>query len=137
MLLYALLLTLIFPHSLRKGQGELHHCRQEGTHCPRACCFGRTGWRSRFCACIPRRSSAQASLLTPNSHSQVVGTPAEVVLVRMCGDLNKPPVERYNYSHALSGVWRIASQEGPSKLLRGMTPTVAKGVTLNVGQLAG
>jgi dicarboxylate transporter 10 len=62
-----------------------------------------------------------------------VGVPAEIVLVRMCSDLNRPKEQRYAYRNALAGLGRIAKDEGVSVLFRGTTPNVTRSVVMNVG----
>ncbi len=54
----------------------------------------------------------------------VVGNPADVVNVRMQNDGKLPLSERRNYQHALDGMIRIARQEGPSSLFRGLSANV-------------
>ena len=63
----------------------------------------------------------------------VVGVPAEIVLVRMCSDLNRPLDQRYGYRNALAGLLRIAKDEGPTVLFRGLAPNVTRSVVMNVG----
>lgn len=54
----------------------------------------------------------------------------------MTSDLNRPPAERYNYKHALHGVYRMTIKEGPGSLFRGITPNVTRAVLMNASQLA-
>lgn len=63
----------------------------------------------------------------------IVGVPAEIVLVRMCSDLNRPMDQRYGYRNALAGLGRIAKDEGVKVLFRGTTPNVTRSVVMNVG----
>lgn len=64
-----------------------------------------------------------------------IGNPAELVLVRVCGDLNKPPAERFAYGNCLNGLARIAKDEGVGRLFLGLGPNVARSVVMNIGQL--
>ncbi|PWN46042.1 putative DIC1-mitochondrial dicarboxylate carrier protein [Ceraceosorus guamensis] len=66
----------------------------------------------------------------------VAGNPADIILVRMTSDLNRPPAERYNYKHALHGVYRMTVTEGPVSLFRGIVPNVTRAVLMNASQLA-
>jgi len=64
-----------------------------------------------------------------------MGCPAEVALVRMSADSRLPVGEKRGYTSALDAVARIASEEGVRTLWTGATPTVARAVLLNAGQL--
>lgn len=66
----------------------------------------------------------------------VIGNPAEVILVRMCADGARQPGERHNYPDAFRGLARIAREEGPAALGRGLGATVVRSVLMNVGQIA-
>mmetsp|Transcript_18823 Transcript_18823/g.20944 ORF Transcript_18823/g.20944 Transcript_18823/m.20944 type:complete len:217 (+) Transcript_18823:3-653(+) len=67
----------------------------------------------------------------------VVGTPAEITLIRMTADGNRPAAERRNYKHVFDALSRIVREEGLYTLWRGATPTVARAMVLNAAQLAG
>jgi solute carrier family 25 oxoglutarate transporter 11 len=47
-----------------------------------------------------------------------IGTPFDVVLVRMQGDSMKPPESRRGYKNAFDALARIVREEGPSRLYR-------------------
>ncbi|KAH6615733.1 mitochondrial carrier domain-containing protein [Chaetomium sp. MPI-SDFR-AT-0129] len=66
----------------------------------------------------------------------VVGNPTEVILVRMCADAAKPPAERFGYSNAVTGLWRIGREEGVRVFGRGLTANVVRSVLMNVSQIA-
>jgi dicarboxylate transporter 10 len=66
----------------------------------------------------------------------LAGNPADIILVRMTSDINKPEGKRYNYSNALSGLYRIVTNEGVSSLFRGVTPNCIRAVLMNASQLA-
>ncbi|KAF6825161.1 putative mitochondrial dicarboxylate transporter [Colletotrichum plurivorum] len=66
----------------------------------------------------------------------LVGNPAEVVLVRMCADGAKSVGERFAYSNALEGLYRIGREEGISTFGRGISANVVRSVLMNVGQIA-
>lgn len=59
-----------------------------------------------------------------------------MVLVRVCGDLNKAPTERFAYSNCINGLIRISREEGVGRLFLGLGPNIARSVIMNVGQLA-
>jgi solute carrier family 25 oxoglutarate transporter 11 len=64
-----------------------------------------------------------------------VGTPSELALVRMTADSKLPLSERRNYKNVVDCVYRIATEEGVTKLWRGATPTVARATLLSACQL--
>ncbi|XP_063076962.1 mitochondrial dicarboxylate carrier [Engraulis encrasicolus] len=65
-----------------------------------------------------------------------VGTPADMVNVRMQNDVKLPPELRRNYSHALDGLWRVWRKEGIRKLFSGATMASSRGALVTVGQLS-
>lgn len=64
-----------------------------------------------------------------------VGTPSELALVRMTADSKLPIAERRNYKNVIDCVYRIATEEGVTKLWRGATPTVTRATLLSACQL--
>ncbi|XP_051851337.1 mitochondrial dicarboxylate carrier-like [Antechinus flavipes] len=65
-----------------------------------------------------------------------VGTPADMVNVRMQNDMKLPMHQRRNYSHALDGLFRVAREEGIKKLFSGATMASSRGALVTVGQLS-
>ncbi|XP_074116518.1 mitochondrial dicarboxylate carrier-like isoform X2 [Sminthopsis crassicaudata] len=65
-----------------------------------------------------------------------VGTPADMVNVRMQNDMKLPVHQRRNYSHALDGLFRVAREEGVKKLFSGATMASSRGALVTVGQLS-
>ncbi|KAL7989518.1 hypothetical protein Chor_012184 [Crotalus horridus] len=65
-----------------------------------------------------------------------VGTPADMVNVRMQNDIKQPAHLRRNYSHALDGLYRVFREEGVKKLFSGGTMASSRGALVTVGQLA-
>ncbi|XP_074778026.1 mitochondrial dicarboxylate carrier isoform X1 [Athene noctua] len=65
-----------------------------------------------------------------------VGTPADLVNVRMQNDMKQPPALRRNYSHALDGMYRVLREEGLKKLFSGATMASSRGALVTVGQLS-
>ncbi|XP_053939695.1 mitochondrial dicarboxylate carrier isoform X3 [Cuculus canorus] len=63
-----------------------------------------------------------------------VGTPADMVNVRMQNDVKQPPALRRNYSHALDGMYRVLREEGLKKLFSGATMASSRGALVTVGQ---
>ncbi|WWD17577.1 hypothetical protein CI109_102018 [Kwoniella shandongensis] len=64
-----------------------------------------------------------------------VGAPGDLVMVRMSADGIKSPEQRLNYPSALHGIYRIARDEGLSKVFRGFGATCLRNVILNASQL--
>ncbi|XP_033923420.1 mitochondrial dicarboxylate carrier isoform X2 [Melopsittacus undulatus] len=64
----------------------------------------------------------------------LVGTPADLVNVRMQNDMKQPPSQRRNYSHALDGMYRVLREEGLKKLFSGATMASSRGALVTVGQ---
>ncbi|NWS24789.1 DIC protein, partial [Polioptila caerulea] len=65
-----------------------------------------------------------------------VGTPADMVNVRMQNDMKQPPAQRRNYSHALDGMYRVLREEGLKKLFSGASVASSRGALVTVGQLS-
>ncbi|XP_051491032.1 mitochondrial dicarboxylate carrier isoform X2 [Apus apus] len=63
-----------------------------------------------------------------------VGTPADMVNVRMQNDVKQPPALRRNYSHALDGMYRVLREEGLKKLFSGATMASSRGALVTIGQ---
>uniref|UniRef100_A0A8D0KP98 Mitochondrial dicarboxylate carrier n=1 Tax=Salvator merianae TaxID=96440 RepID=A0A8D0KP98_SALMN len=65
-----------------------------------------------------------------------IGTPADMVNVRMQNDMKQPTHLRRNYSHALDGLYRVYAEEGVKKLFSGATMASSRGALVTVGQLS-
>jgi dicarboxylate transporter 10 len=66
----------------------------------------------------------------------MIGNPTEVILVRMCADAAKPAAERFGYSDAMTGLYRIGKEEGVRVFGRGLSANVVRSVIMNVSQIA-
>ncbi|GAA96672.1 uncharacterized protein L969DRAFT_90601 [Mixia osmundae IAM 14324] len=66
----------------------------------------------------------------------LAGNPADVILVRMIGDVNRPPAEQLRYRHCFDGLARIVNTEGALTLFRGLGPNVTRAILMNASQLA-
>nr|XP_003706117.1 PREDICTED: mitochondrial 2-oxoglutarate/malate carrier protein-like [Megachile rotundata] len=64
-----------------------------------------------------------------------VGTPTDLVLVRMIADVHLPPEKRRNYRNAVVGLIDIGKTEGIRGLWRGAVPTMARAAIVNGAQL--
>lgn len=66
----------------------------------------------------------------------IVGTPAEVALVRMTADGRLSINERRGYTSVFNALARVTREEGVTTLWRGTLPTVGRAMVLNIAQLA-
>lgn len=74
--------------------------------------------------------------LTAGGLGALVGTPADLSLIRMQADATLPVEQRRNYKNVLDALVRITREEGVSGLFRGAAPTVVRAMALNMGMLA-
>ncbi|CAF3782584.1 unnamed protein product [Adineta steineri] len=65
----------------------------------------------------------------------LIGTPAELALIRMTLDGRLPMNERRNYAHVFDALARITREEGILKLWRGAIPTVTRAMIVNAAQM--
>ncbi|XP_026813480.1 mitochondrial dicarboxylate carrier [Rhopalosiphum maidis] len=65
-----------------------------------------------------------------------VGTPADMVNVRMQNDVKLPMENRRNYKHALDGFIRVWREEGFTRLFSGASTATMRAVLMTVGQLS-
>uniref|UniRef100_T1PDR2 Mitochondrial carrier protein n=1 Tax=Musca domestica TaxID=7370 RepID=T1PDR2_MUSDO len=66
----------------------------------------------------------------------IVGTPADMVNVRMQNDVKLPAEQRRNYKNAVDGLIKVYRQEGFKRLFSGATTATGRGVLMTVGQIA-
>lgn len=65
-----------------------------------------------------------------------VGTPADMVNVRMQNDIKLPPEKRRNYKHAIDGLVRVYREEGVRRLFSGASTATSRAVFMTIGQLS-
>ena len=65
----------------------------------------------------------------------LVGTPADLTLVRFQSDATLPAAERRNYKNVVDAFKRIVQEEGFFSLWKGSTPTVLRALALNIAML--
>ncbi|XP_076326411.1 mitochondrial dicarboxylate carrier-like isoform X3 [Tachypleus tridentatus] len=65
-----------------------------------------------------------------------VGTPADMVNVRMQNDIKIPKEQRRNYKHAIDGLWRVYKVEGVKRLFSGAFTATFRAALMTVGQLS-
>ncbi|XP_039956567.1 mitochondrial dicarboxylate carrier [Bactrocera tryoni] len=66
----------------------------------------------------------------------IVGTPADMVNVRMQNDVKLPPEQRRNYKNAIDGLIKVYRHEGFTRLFSGATTATGRGVLMTIGQIA-
>ncbi|OZC12582.1 hypothetical protein X798_00213 [Onchocerca flexuosa] len=65
-----------------------------------------------------------------------VGTPGDMINVRMQNDMKLSPAERRNYKHAFDGLFRVMREEGITKLFNGAAMATSRAVFMTIGQLS-
>ncbi|XP_018898252.1 mitochondrial dicarboxylate carrier [Bemisia tabaci] len=65
-----------------------------------------------------------------------VGTPADMINVRMQNDIKLPAESRRNYKHAIDGFIRVWKEEGFRRLFSGVEMATSRAVLMTVGQLS-
>lgn len=66
----------------------------------------------------------------------LVGTPADMVNVRMQNDIKLPLDQRRNYKHAIDGLWKVFRTEGVTRLFSGATTATSRAILMTIGQLS-
>lgn len=84
---------------------------------------------------LPFERRVAASLIAGGSGA-LIGTPADAALIRMQADTVLPPAERRGYKNAIDALLRMAREEGVKGFFSGATPTIARGLAVNVGMLS-
>lgn len=77
-----------------------------------------------------------ASGLAAGGLGALVGTPADLSLIRMQADATLPPELKRNYKGVGDALVRITREEGFLGLFKGAGPTVTRAMALNMGMLA-
>lgn len=73
--------------------------------------------------------------LTAGGLAAIVGTPADVALIRMQADTTAPPDQRRGYTNVFDALSKMAKSEGIASWWSGCQPTVYRAMCLNVGML--
>ncbi|EGC28822.1 hypothetical protein DICPUDRAFT_43741 [Dictyostelium purpureum] len=66
----------------------------------------------------------------------IVGTPADLIMVRMQADGKLPLKQRRNYKNAFSGIYRISKEEGILSLWKGCSPNLIRAMFMTAGQIS-
>jgi len=74
--------------------------------------------------------------MTAGGLGSLVGTPAEISLIRMTADGRLPKAEQRGYTNVFNALYRITSEEGITTLWRGCGPTVVRAMVVNAAQLS-
>lgn len=77
-----------------------------------------------------------AAGLTAGGLGALVGSPADLTLIRMQADSTLPPDQRRNYKGVVDAMVRTVKEDGVVGLFRGGGPTVVRAMALNMGMLA-
>ena len=71
--------------------------------------------------------------VTAGGIAAIVGTPADLILVRLQVDSLLPAEKRRGYSNFFDAAKRIPREEGILSLWRGGVPTISKAIAVNLG----
>jgi len=83
---------------------------------------------------IPFLTKVKCSMIAGGTGA-LIGTPADAALVRMQADTLLPPEQQRGYKNAIDALTKMAKQEGMKGFFSGATPTIARGLSINVGML--
>eukprot|EP00487_Bulimina_marginata_P004150 TRINITY_DN2000_c0_g1_i3.p1 TRINITY_DN2000_c0_g1~~TRINITY_DN2000_c0_g1_i3.p1 ORF type:complete len:151 (+),score=5.10 TRINITY_DN2000_c0_g1_i3:231-683(+) len=73
--------------------------------------------------------------LTAGGIGAFIGTPADAALVRMQSDATLPVERQRGYKNAFDALFRMAKEEGVKGFFSGASPTIFRGLLINVGML--
>jgi solute carrier family 25 oxoglutarate transporter 11 len=73
--------------------------------------------------------------LASGALGSVLGTPADLALIRMQADSTLPLAERRNYKNVFDALSRIIKEEGVKGMWAGNMPIVGRAMAMNVGML--
>ena len=76
------------------------------------------------------------SSLTAGGVASAIGSPADLILIRMQSDSTLPADQRRNYKGFFDAARRIPAEEGFTSLWKGGVPTVTRAMALNFGMFA-
>eukprot|EP00808_Paulinella_micropora_P028589 g18627.t1 len=77
------------------------------------------------------------SAIASGALAATIGCPTDVALVRMQADaMEKDVKKKREYRNVFNAVIRIAREEGPTTLFRGLQPLICRGASINLGMMA-
>lgn len=102
------------------------------------------GLHDRLSECLKKQNEDQPipfyqkalSAMSSGALAAILGSPFDLVLMRMVMDNGYPVNQRRNYKNPFHAIYRIAKEEGLRTLWRGCTPMVFSSISTNVGMLA-
>eukprot|EP01083_Nonionella_stella_P172172 590008_1 len=74
--------------------------------------------------------------LSAGGLASIIGTPADVALIRMQADTTLPPAQRRGYKNVFDALSTMARNDGVMSWWSGCQPTVYRAMLLNLGMLA-
>ena len=74
--------------------------------------------------------------LTAGGIASFIGTPADLILIRMQSDSTLPVDQRRNYKAVFDAARRIPAEEGITSLWKGGVPTITRAMALNFGMFS-
>lgn len=80
-------------------------------------------------------TNSLAASIVAGGIGALIGTPADAALVRMQADTILPAAERRGYKNGVDAMIRMAREEGMSGFFSGASPTVYRGLSINIGML--
>ncbi|XP_064406845.1 mitochondrial dicarboxylate carrier-like [Halichondria panicea] len=66
----------------------------------------------------------------------IVGSPFDVINIRMQNDVKLPPEKRRRYKHVIDGIRRVAVEEGFFKLWTGASLNICRAILMTLSQIA-
>lgn len=64
-----------------------------------------------------------------------LGTPADMINVRMQNDVKLPVDQRRNYKNAIDGLMKVYKYEGVKSLFNGATMATSRAIMMTIGQV--
>ena len=107
-------------------------------------CTGRLGIYFSLCDYLRHEVNGGSNLsswqkvyssLVSGGIGAMIGTPADLILIRIQSDSTLPPSKRRNYRNMGDALVRIIKEEGIKSCWKGCTPTILRAMVLNLSML--